>query len=119
MHSNENNLEYNFYYKFKEITTEKYGDVCDVIIEVRFFHCLNTINNNQDDPEVFNLMVVHFEYVEGQPYYTSKNLNKQYLIDMIEKKLGDKELKRMEEILKYKLLEKLNLVTKKKITLDL
>ena len=31
-------LKYEFYYKFKEVTTEKYGDIENVIIEIRFFH---------------------------------------------------------------------------------
>ena len=112
-------LKYEFYYKFKEVTTEKYGDIENVIIEIRFFHCLNAIGDDENNPEIHKLMVLHFPYVEGEPYVDGTNITKELLIKAIENKLGAEEIKKMEESLIYQYHEKLQIVTKKKITLDL
>ena len=72
-----------------------------------------------NNPEIHKLMVLHFPYVEGEPYIDGTNITKELLIEAIENKIGVEEIEKMKESLIYQYHEKLHIVTKKKITLDL
>jgi hypothetical protein len=86
-------MEYNFFYEIAQIGTETKNDIGDIVIEIRFFHCLESYKR---------LYIVHLTNKEDDGYllYSEVEVHgKQILYPWIEKTLGMDQIEHMKSLL--------------------
>ena len=86
-------MEYNFFYEIAQIGTETKNDIGDVVVEIRFFHCLETYKR---------LYIVHLTNAEVDGYLLYSEVEekgKQILFPWIENTLGEEQIQHMKNLL--------------------
>ena len=83
-------------YEVVQFGLETINNVSNVITEIRFLH---TIKPSENEPvSIKKLYVIHLEY-NDENYYTQDNVNKEIVRNIIENKLGEKQIQHMEKLI--------------------
>lgn len=86
-----------FDYEVIQFGLEKKGETDNVITEIRFLHTIR--GDESESVNIKKLYVIHLDYGQSTDYFTSENVNKDIVKEIIESKLGEDQISHMNKLI--------------------